>query len=1444
MVTISNFMHRFQPKIGVHRYLYSNLVISKNMSDGNHKTWLNYLEYNLKRSDVLMSEITTFMKQTTGLALYQAVYTSKLVSWFSKSKSVQFLFDDATGEFEITVPPTDLLCINQGDSLEIKSVSGKYSPTKLQFEADGGKVVWDKNQAVVTLKKFNIDLSKPEYSAKGVELKHPKYLSAPIFGTFTDKASPWAKKNDAYPEFVSNDKYLKIKSIATNMSLQGQFRLQGSTATIEGTERDPAIVEILQEGKKVLVLKSVSFTSREIQKNENNQTYEAVTSNDAEIAINFGKGNSITHPSCKVELTKTKARLDRNSSGKSQSLFVDEYHGLEYDIPAVDWTYTDKNVHFSKTISLSDNNYMVRSTSFYTEEEMEKLRMMDDINPLFEIWDYLKLINRATKGPWIMEFTIHNYVKHINKKSTAVKSRMKGLAEQGFVRYYESSDTVIVQKKLVNWVKHRQELRDYDNMTFNFSKTDSVMLDLNTSEMVLGGVNNIIVNIEHKVAFMPEGAVRIKENRNMSFNGFVAAGDAVLYGKSMVFEYDSMQIRSSKFEGLQLKEANSLIEDFGGKVHLPKNIYLGKDTLNKENYPQVVVQTKSKVYYDKNNKQGDNTYKRENFYFTADPFVLKSTDKLKYDSVALSGRMTTGGIVPDFNEKLKMMPDNSLGVKYTVPDGTNIELFKGLATLKGDGTSSAQVVISNRGLEAEGQVDWLTATVNSKNFMFTPDKVTCTAKKYTIKENIAAGGKYPEVVGDSIAINWSIPKKEMIGNTLDKPMNMYAKRAKFSGETSYTPESLRGKGDYQTDEGYFKSKKFVFETRTLTADSCNFSFLEAKTDATSDKPQEIALQATEMRTFTDMDKGKTVIQTSGDKALVTLPKTEYEFTPSHMIWTHKKHKADIDFSLSHHTNPRFTSDPMLLDSVSIMKKKFFKQAVFLEMPDRTKYTSIKKGQERLNFKAKRAKFDGVTHTLTSEEVITIDVADITVRVREGDKVVVEKGAKMNTLVGTTVTALKHTIHKVDINILGKNEYVASAGIYHYEYPEREGFQEINFSKIKYDAQKKASVAEGDVMPEDTLMLNDYFQYTGKVHWNATEDLLRMEGFARIQPFCDQRRMWFNFDTKIQPDSVVLPLENNPHAPVSMSSARCFGDVLYAKDSIYIFPAFLANDPFGNSGSIYSVAEKGNVVRYEPTKNTYQISTPERLRGENQLDDLMEYNTKNCEVNAYGKFGFEALSYIDIQSYTRYRHELPSNHISIRTFSTVDFFFNSQLSKLIADSLKNLPNMGVSPTDELLLYGLNREIGIAGTSEFMAAQSLGMGNKFPDSLNHTIVFSQLVLEWDQTSDAFKSKGELGILSIGDVFVNKTMNGYVRIKKGNTATGDYIDIYLEPKPSVWFYFKFTPTRMTTGSSSKEYYQVYKSLKSKDLKAADGRTFGYTDGDTERNMFIYEFTGVYPK
>lgn len=1424
---------------------------------GTFNKWLQMLELMQTDNAFTSTQYADFLEQTHALETKRNIYKSKLINWYVSSKSYTVDFDRDAKTYIVRIPSGNLYCTNQEDTIVIKNTSGEYSPLELIWTGKNGSVQWDDNKAKAQLKDYTVNLKKSEYTAKGVSISHSVYLSGTSVGTFSDKASPWAKKNNTYPEFVSDNKQETIKGFSANVVQTGQLNIKGDQLFVEGTAFSPAVVSVLNRGERIFVAKASSFFV-ERRKTSEGKSEDALISEKASIELYFADGHKIKHHSCKVKLFDDEVSISRNKLPNIKSPFIDDYHNLELHVPGIYWKFGDDEIYFNKGDKLADNEFLIRSDKYYTDNELRRIQQGDPIPPIFPIWDFLKKLNvENTKNgiPWVMDFAASDYITHRGVSITAMKNTLRRLAFEGYIDYYPEQDLVIVNDKLVNYIKYRQRLRDSDQLHVNFTDSAEMKLDLKDNKLVLDNTETVIFSAVNRTGAIPDGEVKIGKNKKIEFDGSLNTGRMAMKGKNFVYDYDKAEIQTDSVEKAGFRGVNSELENFKAKIKINHpNLFAsyqiyGKDSINKKLYPLIKTESPAKVYYDKNNKQGE-VYQRKDFHFTTDTFSLDSLITIPDSSIIVPGSMKTGSIMPEFRETLTPQPDGSLGFVHEVPD-EGVELFDGSATLSSDGEGGRSISLSNQGLLSSGIISWRTATITADDFVFLPNSTSARAKTFKIEE-ASGSDKFPKVTAEKVDVVWDTKNEILTAESVKtadgkSKFNFYDDKAQLDGEIVYFESGLTGKGRFTIDEGIFDSQNFTFKKNDFKSIESDFYMREGNKEGGRSK--DLALEAVKMDTYTDVVNEKTVLQKRTDESEVVLPKTKYKFKPAHFVWTHKKHKADIDYTTSIHTNPRLTSDTKLLDSVKLVKNRDFEIGLFTEVTDRTEYISTAEGQGELSFKAKKSKFDGYEHRLIIDEVLSIQVADIVVVPKEGDKVVIDKGASMNKLKESTITARgKHTITKVDINILAKDEYLASSGFYDYVHSGRtDEVQKIRFHKIKFDKEKDASVAEATINEADSLMLNDYYQFQGGVFFNARNDFLYMDGFALIRQFCEHQPLWFNFSTDINPDSVVLPLTDNPHAPSeNYSSATSYTDIMSANDSTYVFPTFFSPDPHGNSVSMFTMGKEGNYTRYLPDKNTYQIASKEYIQGKNNLNDLMEYNTGTCLIKVRGKMNIvNGITYLDFDSYGEYRHSLKENDPSFYSYTAADFYIHNNLLKIFADSMKSAQGTPPEFSSDIFKYGLDRELDTAGTRQLITDVSTQRLRNTPDSMRHTITFSQLDFEWDQESESFKSIGDIGIVSIGKEFINKKVKGYVRVKKRNKSTGDLVDIYLEAKPGVWFYFKFTPQRMTTGSSLTGYYEAFNGLKNKELTDPEhGQTFGYTDGDTERNMFIYEFTGSFPK
>jgi hypothetical protein len=99
-------------------------------------------------------------------------------------------------------------------------------------------------------------------------------------------------------------------------------------------------------------------------------------------------------------------------------------------------------------------------------------------------------------------------------------------------------------------------------------------------------------------------------------------------------------------------------------------------------------------------------------------------------------------------------------------------------------------------------------------------------------------------------------------------------------------------------------------------------------------------------------------------------------------------------------------------------------------------------------------------------------------------------------------------------------------------------------------------------------------------------------------------------------------------------------------------------------------------------------------------------------------------------------------------------------------------------------------------------------KVPKELEHTIIFSDLKLKWDESSRSFLSRGPIGIGYIAGMPVNKYVDGYVQIEKSRSSSS--VDIYLKLNNAQWYYFSYQNGILQVMSSDNAFNDYISLLK----------------------------------
>jgi hypothetical protein len=195
-----------------------------------------------------------------------------------------------------------------------------------------------------------------------------------------------------------------------------------------------------------------------------------------------------------------------------------------------------------------------------------------------------------------------------------------------------------------------------------------------------------------------------------------------------------------------------------------------------------------------------------------------------------------------------------------------------------------------------------------------------------------------------------------------------------------------------------------------------------------------------------------------------------------------------------------------------------------------------------------------------------------------------------------------------------------------------------------------------------------------------------------------------------------------------------------------------------------------------------------------------------------------LGQVKLQTVGKASHSIASDATKFKTTIAVDFFFAPELWKMIEDGIaatSGLQAADVSSTDyKKALIGL---IGKEPADKVIKdLSSTGTIKKFPDELNHSIVFSNVDMKWNTETRSYISEGWLSISNIGKTPVNKVVKGKIELVK--KRGGDILNFYIELESQKWFFFNYTRNIMSVIAGEETFNKTVRELDAK-KRSVDG-------------------------
>ncbi len=1327
-----------------------------------------------------LTAFSNYIAMSENLFANNVIYKSFTTQWKASSNDWSLEFDSVP---TVKFKETDIACFTIGDSLVLHKTIGTYFPVTFKWIGKGGIVDWkraglDDSKIYAELNNYLIDFKKSGYEADSVVYHNPNYFDKSLVGVLKDKVL--SDRNDAnalYPEFNSYDKRLQIKNIFKDVDYDGGFAVKGAKVIGAGNSENPAFFKFYRDNKLFLSVTAKSFILRP----------DKIFS-ERVAATFYWENDSMYHPGLpfKFLVKEREVSMIRDNTGIAQSPFYNTFHKVDMYFEELFWRMDQPKIDMKMIIGANESNANFESANYFRDIRWERIQGAQDVNPLFRIKAYAKQIGSNT-------IDVDGLAKFMNMAPAEVYPFTVGLAIKGFVTYIDGQKKFILKEKLLDYPLYKMAKKDYDVIEFNSSLPgDKINASINllNFDLKINGVKQIFLSDSQKVNITPtNGQITLKKNRDFAFAGVVDAGRFTFYGKEFSFEYDKFKINLKNTDSLKIKvrsktkdeygefplvEVKTAIESIEGDL-LIDNPNNKSGRINFPEYPVFNSKKDSYAYWSKRSVQRG-VYTKDKVYFHLEPFTIDSLDNFTDEALHFAGDFESGGIFPSIHENLILMPDYSLGINTVTA---------GLPTYADKGKFESRITMSNRGLRADGTLNYVTSTFKSDDFVFFPDSMNATVQSFEERSQ-ASDPEFPQASSSNNYIHWMPYKDFMTIKEKDKAIEMYDGKSQFHGQLTLSPKKLTGNGKSVFYKASLTSILQVFKKETFDADTCDFDMQNLSEDSTG-----IAFMSKNLKAHIDFNNRVGDFTSNGGGSYVNFPVNQYLCFMDNFKWFMEK--ANVELSASENVKQNIGTN----DDLDLTGAEFI---------------STHPEQDSLRFLSPRAKYDLRKNIISCAEVRYMNVADARIYPDSG-KVIIYKKAKIETLKNAKIlantTTKYHEMFDATVDVFGRKQY---DGIANYNYiDELKQVQKLHFDKVSTDATGQ-TVATGNISDSLAFELSPAFEYKGKISLQASIQNLFFKGAFRIKHDCSRLvKAWVQFDADVNPADVYIPISDRL---VDINNLSVGAGMNLSTDSLHVYPSFLSNK---RQASDPEIASAFGFLFYDKKTKEYKIGSKEKIKEINFPGDYVSINTTECKVYAEGRmFLTHNTGQVKLQSWGIGEHNLISDTCKFETVIALDFFFENGLIKDFGEKLEKATTLEGTPLnrpifERCLRMMLGKEIADKLVSQ---VNLYGAFKKIPDELEHNFFFNDVKMKWNPETRSFISVGKIGLGSIYKNQMNKYLNGKIEIIQ--KKSGDSFTIYLMDDNNNYLFFQYAQNQMQAFSSDEKFNTALRELKPEKRKS----------------------------
>ncbi len=1295
------------------------------------------------------------------------------------------------------------------DTTQIIDTGGELELLGNTFVGKGGKFTWQnlgipESELYADLPEYTIEVNKPVLLVKSATLHYKEKIAQAVKGLLEYKPENIRNKEKArYPLFQSYESGFDLNLFEKDgLSIKGGFTLRGKTITTASLNNDYSQLELQGNAVKKFRANSQEFVFRD----------SIFTANVANVAM-YQRRDSIYHPgvSFSYSVRDDKLTLLQGKGGFKKSPFNASYFNMDFYADKIEWPLDSSVIDISILIAGNRVPAIFESSEYFNEYRYNSLSGLYNFHPLQLVVAYSRKARQKT-------FYLNEVVDKMKVDEKKLAASMQLLMENGFLVYDNRSGKIEILKKSYHYVDSKWGKKDYDNIKINSvsSGVPNGVLNLEDGTLTLRGVEEFEVNEKLGVRIKPDsGIVVLKKNRDVVFNGTVVAGNYEYIGNQFEMDYDSFLISMPQIDRILFnlsknknkpkqsdKEQlqNQLVETAGVLyINKPNNKSATRDF---PGYP-IFNSTKGATVYFLGEEILGGVYDKS-LYFEIPPFSIDSVSSSDPNSIAFDGTFKSSGIFPEFEEKLKVMPDKSLGFDHPLPE-------EGIDLLEGTGRFYGNIKLDNKGLRGGNKMEFLTTTLNADNFTFFKDSITAIGSYAKMEPGTIDGASYPDMEITNANMTWLTSKDSLYLSNKSGPFEMYGKTASLNGRTVISTKGVYGEGELVTRGSKTKSNRYTFNELSYSARNADFII-----ESTDTVP---ALASDNVKLNFDLSNNTASInpEIDGDAAL-NFPYASYKTSIPSAIWKleekqilmQKPAQADLRNSYFYSTNP---------------------------------------DQDSLVFNATDAVYDIDQLSLIVSGIPYIEVADARITPAKGE-VVIGENAAMQKLINATLTldtlTAYHNLYDGEIDIISRKKFEGDA-TYRYVNSIGDTFS-IKMGKFKLvpvavetkGKERLRTVSGGVVSVDDRMLISPGMYYKGSVTMYADKPALDLKGYVQL----DLKNIanydtWISYTSDGSAKEVVFDFDNSVTEMGNPLQAGLHFDNL--NNELYATfinekRDFADKDFFKPSG----------LLRYKASKDQFVIENKDKSLGLSYAGKYFAFNEEGQKIEFEGPLNFiENSKDAQIIAAGSGSGDLAEQEFVFNVMLTTEFNLPGGLTPIIGnDMLEVVQRLGLPEATKDLDRLLPKIAEIAGNNIAKRYEENVFNDYVPihsisSSFTKTLNITNLDLKWSNENSAWYNIGKIGFSNTGATDVNANIDGFVEIDKKDIGTS--IKIFLQVSPSCWYYFHYEESRLIFYSSNAVANDMI-DKKSKATKAKVGEFVFLTGDKLEVTDFIENYRRKY--